>query len=118
MNLIMNVTKTMGLSLALLASQYSSANFECQVDLHRVLVYQNGSVNVLHTGRGDYTQICNLKGNWKNIDTVTCSMWTSMLQNLQNNNKKAEFYYNGSGSCSTLPTYTDSPAPKYIGSVK
>lgn len=57
------------------------AAFECSVDVHRVLVYGNGSVNVLHTGRGDYTYICSAKGTWKGIDTVTCALWVSMLQN-------------------------------------
>ncbi|MEL4393359.1 MULTISPECIES: hypothetical protein [Shewanella] len=94
------------------------ANYHCEVDVHRVLVYGNGTVNVLHSGRGDYTVICNANGTWNNIDTVTCSLWVATLQMAQNNNKKAIFYYSGDGRCDTLPTYGNAPAPIYIGSIK
>ncbi|BFM10146.1 hypothetical protein R50072_02990 [Simiduia litorea] len=95
----------------------ANADYSCEVNVARVLVYGNGSVNVLHSGRNDYTYICNLKGTWKDIDTVTCSMWTSMLQSTQNNNKNAIFYFGGEGTCATLPLYGESPAPVYIGSI-
>ncbi|MDX1303037.1 hypothetical protein [Photobacterium sp.] len=103
--------------LSLLMSTHSYAAFNCTVDVNRVLVYKDGSINILHNGRNDYTNICNLNDGWKGVDTVTCAMWTSMLQNVQNNNKKAIFYYDGTGSCSTLNTYGSSPAPVYIGSI-
>jgi len=41
-----------------------------------------------------------------------------MLQNIQNNNGKAIFYFAENGSCATLPTYGNSYAPQYIGSIK
>ena len=104
--------------LTLLMSSMSFATFNCVVDVKRVLVYGNGAINVLHSGRNDYTYICDLQGDWKGVDTVTCAMWTSMLQNLQVNNRKAIFYYNGEGSCANLPTYGSTPAPVYIGSTE
>ncbi|GAB6263622.1 hypothetical protein PSSHI_38660 [Photobacterium sp. R1] len=52
------------------------------------------------------------------IDTVTCSLWEGMLQRTQNNNKKAIFYYDGQGSCASLGTYGNAPAPVYIGSIE
>ncbi|MBW3532994.1 hypothetical protein [Shewanella sp. NKUCC06_TVS] len=96
----------------------SNAAFSCEADIQRVLVYSDGSVNILHSGSGKYTYICNTKGNFKGVDTVTCSLWAGMLQSIQNNNKKAVFYYNGNGTCATLPTYSSAPAPVYIGSIK
>ncbi|WP_419227338.1 hypothetical protein [Alteromonas sp. OM2203] len=95
----------------------ANAAFSCEVDVKRVLVYGNGTVNILHSGRNDYTIICNTKGTWKNIDTVTCSLWVGLLQNIQNNNGKAVFYFAENGNCATLPTYGNSYAPQYIGSV-
>lgn len=100
------------------SSSTALANYHCEVDVHRVLVYGNGTVNVLHSGRGDYIAICNANGTWNNIDTVTCSLWVATLQMAQNNNKKAIFYYSGDGRCDTLPTYEKAPAPIYIGSIK
>jgi hypothetical protein len=93
------------------------ADFACNVNVKRVLVYANGSVNVLHSGRNDWTYICNVKGTWKGIDTVTCALWVSMLQSTQNNEKNAVFYYGGAGSCATLETYGSSPAPVYVGAI-
>ena len=93
------------------------ADYNCEVTINRVLVYGNGDVNILHTGRNDYTFICNTKGTWKGIDTVTCALWVSMLQNIQNNSKRAIFYYSGDGMCSTLSTYGNAPAPTYIGAI-
>jgi len=95
----------------------SVADYNCEVTVNRVLIYGNGDVNVLHSGRGDYTYICNTKGIWKGVDTVTCALWVGMLQSIQNNSKKAIFYYGGKGSCTTLPTYSNTPAPTYIGSI-
>jgi len=96
----------------------ANASFSCNVNISRILVYGNGNVNILHSGRNDYTFICNTKGTWKRIDTVTCSHWVAMLQNIQNNNGKAIFYFAENGSCATLPTYGNSYAPQYIGSIK
>ncbi|GEM77693.1 hypothetical protein [Vibrio sagamiensis] len=97
---------------------YSFADFSCTVSVERVLVYGNGSVNIKHSGHDDFTYICNTKGTWKGIDTVTCSLWVGMLQSTQNNDKKAIFYYPGSGTCATLPIYGNAPAPTYIGAIK
>jgi hypothetical protein len=105
------------LILGLIVSTNVIAAFECSVDVKRVLVYADGTVNILHSGRNDYTVICDLDGDRKGVSTVTCAMWTSLLQSTQNNNKNATFYYSGEGSCATLATYGSSPAPVYIGSV-
>ncbi len=102
----------------MLISTNALGAFNCTVDVNRVLIYASGAVNVHHSGRNEYTYICNVKGTWKGIDTVTCALWTSMLQNIQNNDKKAIFYYGDSGSCATLTTYGNAPAPIYIGSIK
>lgn len=91
------------------------ADFQCNVQVRNVLVYSDGSVNVYHTGRSDYTYICNLKTERLGVDTATCAIWTSMVLALKKNANTAQFYYAGSGSCATLPTYTFSPAPVYVG---
>ena len=97
---------------------YSQAAFHCEVTVKRVLAYGNGAVNVIHTGRNDYTYICNLSTEYKGVSITTCAMWTSMLQNIQSKKNKAIFYYDGTGSCSELPTYGNTPAPVYIGTTE
>jgi hypothetical protein len=96
------------------------AAFECSASVSTVLIYKDGSVNVLHSGRGDYTVICNLNSDRLGVAPTTCAMWTSMLLNLKKDAKKAYFYYDDApqyNSCATLPTYGSSPAPVYIGPV-
>ena len=106
--------KVLGIVLVLISAS-SFSDFNCEVNVSRVLVYGNGSVNILHSGRNDYTYICDMDGDWKGVSTVTCAMWTSLLQNSQVNDKKVIFYYGGTGSCASLATYGSSPAPVYIG---
>lgn len=104
--------------LCLIFSTNAFAVFHCVVDVKRVLIYSTGIINVLHTGHDSYTNICNLKSTWKEVDQITCAMWTGLLQNSQVNNQKVIFYYSGEGSCAALPTYGATPAPVYIGTVK
>ena len=100
-----------------LISFQSLAAFSCNVDISTVLIYSDGSVNVLHTGRGDYTYICNLQSERQGVSVTTCAMWTSMLQNVQSDASKATFYFAGTGSCSTMATYGSAPVPVYIGTI-
>ena len=93
------------------------AVFQCNVTVQKVLIYEDGSVNVYHTGRGDYTYICSLSEERKGVSIQTCAMWASMLQNIKKNSGIAQLYYSGEGSCATLPTYASSPAPTYIGDI-
>jgi len=94
------------------------AAVQCGVTINRVLVYKDGSVNVIHSGRGDYTYICNLNSTWKGVGVTTCAMWTSMLIKKKENGGTTQFYYADSpdyDSCGNLPTYAASPSPIYIG---
>ncbi|MCL1124631.1 hypothetical protein [Shewanella surugensis] len=98
-----------------LFSASTFASFNCVVALERILIYKTGMVNVLHSGRGDYTSICNLKEEKGGVSIATCAMWTSMLQSIKKEKGQAIFYYAGEGNCATLPTYGSSPTPEYIG---
>lgn len=111
----------MGLIVFLtLHMQVAFAAFECSADINTVLIYKDGLVNVLHSGRGDYTVICSLNNDRLGVSPTTCAMWTSMLLQLKKDAKKAYFYYDSApqyNSCATLPTYGSAPAPVYIGPV-
>jgi len=104
-----------GTILSLVISNNAQAAFSCDTTVLKVLVYSGGNVNIRHSGRNDYTVICNLRAERQGVSITTCAMWTSMLQNIKKNNGTAQFYYSGEGSCATLPTYAASPVPAYIG---
>lgn len=105
-------------ALLMLFGSSCHAAFECYVKVNNVLVYKDGNVNILHTGRNDYTVICNLATPYQGVAITTCAMWTSMLQNIKENGGTANFYFDGTGTCATLPTYGSAPAPVYIGDMK
>ena len=104
------------LILFLLPTQAWAA-YSCAVKIVNVLVNQDGSVNVYHTGRNDYTVICNLATERNQVSTTTCAMWTGMLLAIKKKNGTASFYFNGDGDCSTMATYGSAPVPAYIGDV-
>jgi len=96
----------------------ASAAVVCTVDVKRVLIYGSGVVNVLHSGRNNYTVVCSLKNERKGVSIPTCAMWASNLQSAKDNGEKVIFYYNDSlsySSCADLPIYGGAPAPIYIG---
>jgi len=105
------------LVVALLLPAPAHAAFECNVSVRNVLIYRDGLVNVLHTGRGDYTFVCSLNGTYGGVDPATCAMWTAMLQSIKKKNGIANFYFDGTGSCDAIGTYTNAPVPVYIGDV-
>ncbi|MEJ7804925.1 MAG: hypothetical protein WKG03_03260 [Telluria sp.] len=104
-------------ALAFAISMNANAAYECSVKVANVLIYSEGSVNVLHSGRGDYTVVCNLNADRAGVSPTTCAMWAGMLQAIKKKNGLAQFYFNGEGTCATLPVYGSAPAPVYIGDV-
>jgi hypothetical protein len=99
-------------------SCHAWADFYCTVNVIAVLPYNTGAVNVLHSGRGDFTYICNLTGthtSGSSVQPETCAMWVAILLRAKKDNTTVNFWFPGSGSCATLPTYSNAPVPTYIG---
>lgn len=103
--------------VAVAPSMALAADFNCDVTIRDVLVYGDGSVNVFHSGRNDYTVICNISSARLGVQPATCGAWVAMLLSMKKRNVKARFWYNADGSCATLARYWESPAPVYIGDV-
>lgn len=59
------------LPMAALSMSSFGGIFECKVNLQNVLVYRDGSVNVRHTGRSDFTYICNLNSPRQGVAITT-----------------------------------------------
>ena len=109
--------KNLILILIILFTTNAQAAFHCTVDVKKVLVYSSGIINVMHSGRNDYTVICNLKNEANGVSIPTCAMWASMLQSIKKAQTKAVFYYPGNGTCADIATYGNAPVPVYIGDV-
>lgn len=112
-----NFSRLALLVACLFASQQAAAVYECNVKVVDVLVYSNGLVNVLHSGRGDFTVVCNLNTERQGVSPTTCAVWFGLLEAIKKKNGTANIYFGGDGSCATLPTYDSAPAPVYIGDV-
>lgn len=103
------------------AASAQSPYFQCNVTIQSLLIYGDGTVNVRHAGRNDYTHICNLNEPREGVSIATCAMWASMLLSLKQNDASAQFYYVSKpeyDGCEDLPVYSSSPAPVYIGPVQ
>ncbi|WP_459924009.1 hypothetical protein [Desulfatiferula olefinivorans] len=95
-------------------------SFECLATIDAVLLYANGNINVKHSGRGNYTVICNVNAERDGVSPTTCALWASMLLRLKSEGKPAHFYYKATeeyDSCEELPTYGSAPSPVYIGPI-
>lgn len=103
--------------ILLLLPMHAWAAYSCSVKVINVLVYQDGLVNVFHTGRQDYTVICSLSSDRNQVSMATCAMWASMLLAIKKKGGTAMFYFNGDGDCSTIATYGLAPVPVYIGDI-
>lgn len=95
----------------------AQAAFDCSASVQNLLVYKDGMVNVRHSGRGDYTMICSLNADYGGVSPMVCANWVALLESVKKRNGLAHFYYDGAGSCATLPTYGSAPIPVYIGDV-
>lgn len=106
-----------GLS-CLTLSLSASADFACAVTVQGVLPYADGSLNVRHSGRNDWTVICNLDAPYTNVTAVSptvCASWMVILLRAKKNNTPIQFWFAGAGSCATLGTYWSSQVPTYVG---
>lgn len=103
--------------MACLIPLHAHAAFECNVKIVNILIYADGLVNVVHTGRNEYTVICSLGAEHGGVSPTTCAMWAGMLQAIKKKNGIAAFYFGGEGSCATMPTYGSAPIPTYIGDI-
>jgi len=85
----------------------------CEGKIDNSYISSDGDVLIKGKWRSHYTKICNTKDQ----DVVTCSLWASYVTSAVQNNLKATLYYNlvdDTITCANLPTYLDSPRPRYI----
>lgn len=100
-------------ALALLGPIQAHAAIDCIGKVLKVLLYADGSLNVLGSWRGDYTILCNTNGGA--VSTEVCMGWYGLLVKAKAANSDVTVYYNTTYACNNLPTYGQSPTPVYVG---
>lgn len=88
--------------------------FQCAGTLTNVYLNDQGDVIILASYAPSYTQICNIKTDWKGISKDICWGWFSQANNAVVESRQFRVSYATSGACNTLPTYGNSPAPYYV----
>ena len=103
--------------LFLLSLTSNATNLWCQGSINGIYIDSAKDVIVNGSWRDNWARVCRTDGSIGNIDTVTCSLWTSLITNAINNDKSVIFHYTGLNSgttCDQLLTYRDAPIPTYI----
>lgn len=103
-----------GAALAL-ASVPSHAATDCNGTVTRVLLYGDGTVNLLSSWRNDYTFLCNTNGTFGGIPAEVCLSWYATAMNAAAHGKQVNVYYAATYTCATLPIYSSSAVPTYVG---
>lgn len=93
----------------------ATAQVDCVGKVKHLLVYANGTVNVLNSFRNDFTVVCNLNSNHGAVTPTVCASWVALLAHIKKKDGLAVHYYPAGTVCSAVPTYADAPVPGYIG---
>ncbi|MDM3869723.1 hypothetical protein QSV34_00005 [Porticoccus sp. W117] len=86
----------------------------CNGKIKHVFVYRTGEVVVLGSWMNQWTTICNLNEEWKEVSAEQCKNWYSLIQTAVVTKSPAIVYYTDAPECSALPTYGNAPAPYYV----
>jgi len=104
------------MTFGLLSSNMASAAILCSGTVVNSYISRSGVLTIRGDWRGDYTAICNVKGD-SVVDSVTCSHWASMIHAAMTNNMEIWIRYelgDSSVTCSNLKTYGGAPTPSYV----
>src|SRR4051794_26825318 len=85
-----------------LVSFSSHAATDCNGTVTRVLLYGDGSVNLLASYRNDYTVLCNTNGTFGGIPAEVCLSWYATALDAVAHGKQVNVYYGATLTCATL----------------
>lgn len=98
----------------LLTPQLARAQSWCTGVPNAILTQSDGLVIVDVPWRHSWVGICNIRSNWKGIDTNVCWNWFSQITAAIADEKPTVIYYSATLDCAAVPTYDSSPAPYYV----
>jgi hypothetical protein len=100
--------------MATLAHPAAAQTQWCEGSANRIFADIEGKVFILASYRNDWTMICSLTSGWKGVSTETCKTWYATALSAVLSGKQVTLMYWDVPSCSTIPSYTDAPAPAYV----
>lgn len=93
----------------------------CDGFVNKMYIHQSGELFILPSYRNDWMKVCNVKADWQGISPIVCQAWLTTLKDALSGNGTGTgtrmgitVQYVSMNTCSTLPTYADSPKPGYI----
>jgi hypothetical protein len=93
-----------------------AADLYCSGTVQYVLMYNDGTVALSGSWRGDYVYLCSTSGSWGSIPQEVCLAWYATAVKAADDGKHVAIYYSPSSyTCATLPTYSSAPVPFYFG---
>ena len=95
-------------------AQPAAAVIVCQGTLSHSWMESDGDVYIRGSWRGDHTQMCNLKTEWKGITPDICAGWMAKADAAVSLGRTVLVYYPNETSCTTMPTYSATSAPEYV----
>jgi hypothetical protein len=102
--------------LALAFPVLGAAAVDCVGTVSKVLLYADGTVNIMGSWRGDYTFVCSTTGVYgSQVSAEVCLGWYALLTKAKADNLNVTVYYNTNTPCNGLPTYQSTPVPHYVG---
>jgi len=101
-------------SCLFLSTASSDGSVYCQGKINKVYITSNGNVVIYGDYLNNYTQICSLNSTWNNVDTMTCASWLALAKTAVTERSDVIVYYANESSCTSIPTYENSPAPYYF----
>jgi hypothetical protein len=101
--------------VALALPTVGAAAVDCVGKVQKVLLYADGSLNVMGAWRGDYTYVCNTNGSFGGVPSEVCLGWYALLSKAKADNLDVTIYYFTNTPCNALPTYQAAPVPVYVG---
>lgn len=99
-----------------LSGQAHAAAASCYGTLYGAFTDKNGNIYINGSWRQNWTQICNLNSEWRDVPTQTCWSWFSQVNSAVAQSKHVRVYYvdGTSATCDQLLTYGASPSPQYV----
>ncbi|MEP4656419.1 hypothetical protein [Parasphingorhabdus sp.] len=113
----MKKVKAFQLTAAVIISTQSVsafANSSCYGTVSDGHLRADGSVMINPIYYPSYTQICNVKADWKDVSKDVCWGWFSQVNTAVVEARHIRVYSLTSLACDALGTYGNAPAPYYV----
>ena len=112
----MKYIKLILLSSLLLCFNSYAGDPWCKGKITGIYIQSDGNLYITYDFRKEWVMVCNIDSSWKNVSSETCKAWYSLALSSKVSQVSVATRYreNEVTSCSTIPSYSNAPSPKYI----